>query len=77
MIKEFALICGGIAALLLVLGLAGNRDMKASAEAERNANRLAMQYALSDGGREYVEMKRRVLEAKYREVQQRYREARK
>lgn len=32
MIKEFSIITGGIAALLLVLGLAGNRDMKASAE---------------------------------------------
>lgn len=77
MIKEFSLICGGIVALLLVLGLAGNRDMKASAEADRRANRLAVQYALQDGGREYLEMKKRLLEAKYREVQARYREARK
>lgn len=71
MIKEFSLICGGIAALLLVLGLAGNRDMKACAEADRRASRLAMQYALQDGGREYFEMQRRILQAKYREVQRR------
>lgn len=69
MIKEFSMICGGIAALLLVLGLAGNRDMKASAEADRRASRLAMEYALQDGGREYMEM--------YREVQRRREEARK
>lgn len=77
MIKEFSIICAGIAALLLVLGLAGRQDMAAQARAEGHAAGMAKAYELADGGKEYREMKKRALELKYREIQKRYREARK
>lgn len=77
MIKEFAFICAGIAALLLVLGLAGKNDMTAQASAEKHAAGMAQAYALADGDTEFREMKKRLLEMKFSELQRRHREARK
>lgn len=77
MMKEFCTVCAGIAALLLVLGLAGKQDMSAEANAERHAAGMAQAYALADGDAEFREMKKRLLEVKFAELQRRHREARK
>lgn len=77
MLKEISLICAGIAALLLVLGLAGKQDMSDQASAEKHAAGMAQAYALADGDAEYREMKKRLLEMKFSELQRRHREARK
>lgn len=77
MLKEISLICAGIAALLLVLGVAGRQDMSAQARAEGHAAGMAQAYALADGDAEYREMKKRALELKFAELQRRHREARK
>ena len=76
MIKEFSLICGSIAALLLVMAFAGKQDTKNAEALDRHARRLAETYAARDGGREYFELKRLALEVKMKEAQERYNRAR-
>lgn len=80
MIKEFSAIMFAIISLLLVMGFVSTRDQaaqqKAQAALDRHADKMMADLKAKDGGREYFELKRLMLEAKVKEAQERYKAAR-